>query len=96
MSEETEFDRGVVRIRIMLIEIFLPVSGGAAVQPETGREGLIAAGCCISFVIIHHPIIHRLKQLTATFQPLVGEEPAANFRKEAEEPQVKTVERCPR
>lgn len=34
MSEETEFDRGVVRIRIMLMAIFLPVSGGAAVQPE--------------------------------------------------------------
>lgn len=96
MSEETEFDRGVVRIRIMLMAIFLPVSGGAAVQPETGREGLIAAGCCTSFVIIHHPIVHRLKQFTATYQPLVGEEPAANFRKEAKEPQVKTVERCPR
>lgn len=47
MSEETEFDRGVVRIRIMLIEIFLPVSGGAAVQPETGRDWLLLAAVLV-------------------------------------------------
>lgn len=35
----SEFDRCVVRIRIMLMEIFLPVSGVAA-----GREGGI--DCC--------------------------------------------------
>lgn len=47
MSEETEFDRGVVRIRIMLMEIFLPVSGGAAVQPQGGRDWLLLAAVLV-------------------------------------------------
>lgn len=48
MSEETEFDWGVVRIRIMLMEIFLPVSGGAAaVQPQGGRDWLLLAAVLV-------------------------------------------------